>query len=731
MSRHADFDDRILPTAAVMAVVVLSVCASFLMVPSQGQLRERSVKDHMGGELRRLIDSGAFGPRDPAMAQLSKMDTQQLNVFNQLIRLTPRERLRLIFDPARGVDYDLFMHFFVMASVQYVDVVRPQEALQVIGPQVGKIPLEMRQPLMRLLAKNAMATEDMGTAVKLLHLACQDGAADWETVRSLVDAQRWSNRPDEARRDLQSWLIANPDLEAGLNGTARDLLFALALESGAPDEALADALADLRALPASEALPLPLLNQAFAAAKYAGKTAELMPWIKLYLTSFAEDALSWPDLLARQRAGSSPTADYMLWTQRAAQVADWNSMAEQGYHHQQRLLAMGQMGSLDRYLALGSYMGQGLDTAAMLTSLGAVPGRPELLLTLARLTASNGDAEVALEHYDEWLKAAPMDQAARWEHACLTESLGSAEVAIATFESLMRDFPTDARAGKRAVAVLNRNGLHRRALALLEGLPIDDFDPDTAEDYVLLAEAMDVLPSLERALRISIEMAETPLVADFIRLSEVRRSAVGSEAAIEVLREASQRLPEVSVFRSQMAAMLLQEGQFQAAVDEALHPTAWRDQDARFTALSACLHCGRAEEVVAALGTEVSTDSMAFNTVLDLAAAYWQLGNHTEARRLFDSVPVTPARMMRIAQARLLAGDYEGAEALARANIKQKRHPESADWVLLGDVHQRQGRVDEAQVCYSHAVQSLTARLRHRVPSANPSSTVPLTQSVR
>lgn len=333
---------------------------------------------------------------------------------------------------------------------------------------------------------------------------------------------------------------------------------------------------------------------------------------------------------------------------------------------------------------------------------------------LARLTASNGDAPKAFKLYTEWIARHPDDHDARWEHACLHESITLSGEAVKTFDNLVRDFPDDSRAIKRSSALLQGHAKYRESLARLDALGDDAFDADSLDDYLLLAESLDEPVSLKRGLRLKLAQSTAPQGQDWLRLAEVVRSTESLDACVNVLNEAIQAVPEAAQLRSQLAAILLQDERYDDAVTAALHPAAWADADARLTALSACIHTTRAAEVLHALGDEFPVKDQACNTLLDLAVACRQAGQSERSAQLFAMVPETPERCYHLAQAYLLAGDLTQAARLANLNLKNRTPPESADWVLLGDICHKQGLRAQAQEAYARAVDAVATRQQRR-----------------
>lgn len=720
------------PFGILLVIVVASIGLSYLFVPSNEQFRARLFKDRLGGDISELINAGVFGDKASAHAQFQRMSVEQLTFISQISRLTPRERLRHIFNPVKHIEYDVFIHHFVITAVQYVDVIGPDEAFALLAPKSARIPAPFRLQLLRLLARNALATSKPEVAVRILREACTTDDADWQTISSLVDTERWNQRPEEARAALKSWLEKHSKkLDPQLYDTANEMLFTLALEANVPGEALDSCLRDLAQLGSNETIPEPLMEQAFRAAEYAGKTREILPWIERYLSSFSEDRIAWPDLLKQTQSQAASDPAYLLWTQRAAQVADWNNVTDRALHHHLRLIALNVISSLDRYLSLSAYLGRNEEAARLLSALGPVKDREDLQLTLARLKASNGEPQAAFKLYTEWIARHPDDHDARWEHACLHEALTLSSDSIKTFTHLLTDYPDDVRAAQRAVSLMNSHGQHHESLQRLDALDEASFNADMIEDYTLLAESLDQPQSLMRALRIKIGCSHPPLASDYLRLAEIARSSESTDASVKILAEAIEKLPSAPALRSQIAAMLLREERYDEAVTAAMHPAAWVDNDARLTALSASLHTTRAGDVLQALGDGFASGQLAYNTMLDLAVAYRQIGQPQRSAELFAAVPETPTRCHRIAEARMLAGDFEEAARIAQQNLKNKTMPDASDWVLLGDIRHKQGLIAEAQAAYARAIDAVTSRTQRRTAAVdspagiNPQSPLP------
>ena len=307
--------------------------------------------------------------------------------------------------------------------------------------------------------------------------------------------------------------------------------------------------------------------------------------------------------------------------------------------------------------------------------------------------------------FEDWVKEHPNDRNAAYELACLQEATASPHTAITAFERVVRSFPGDPAATKRLVSLRIRSGQPESALRELDHLKESDFDPDTLENYTMLAESLDQPDSLLRALGIMSRIPQETTPELYLRMSEVARQHSDDERPLAILREGISKLPASPSLRVELATLLLDQERFEEALVEMLHPAVKGRMDAQSLALAASIHTNRTAEVLAAVGKDFETkNDLSLTTQLDLAVACILSGETQRGERLFASVPVERMSLARLADARLLAGHFQEAERLARLNIAQSTKPQPSDWILLGDTQSKQGRIDEANDAYAKAL---------------------------
>lgn len=697
---------RVVSYKVLAAFVLGGIGISYLLVPSQGELRRRMQRDQLEKQIMPFLSSGEFSDTRALDEAFAAMSHERIMMLAQLARLTPREQLQRIFDRRWKLQYDPVTHAFVMAAIRFVDVLPPDEALKLIEPMSAQMPDAARHEVFQLLARNAMGLNQQKLAYELQLKASRCASATFTTMQDLVRASRWTSHQAVAAEEFRRWLKRNA---ANLSPAEREELdqthFSLALEANLPGEAFDLCLAELKALPTMNAASPELMERAYKTSVMAERSKEMLPWIEVHIAAMPEAALSWQDLVAEAKKNGPAETAYAKWIRRAAEIADWHLLPEKAYAHNKRLIAMGHIAALDRFLPLSNYLGLGDETAELLQQVEPPPGRESIQIFTARLIASNGKPAQARGMFEEWVKMNPADKAAAYELACLLEGIADTATATRAFENFLRIFSRDPAAVKKLAALRVRAGQHEAALSELDSLANAEFDPDTLENYMMLAESLDRASSLERSLRMMLAAPKEAKPELFLRLAEVSQQLNGDEGRLAVLREGITHLPQSPSLRVELAAALIEEERFEEAAAEALHPVVRGRLDAITLALAASIHVNRAAEALKAAGDDFEKRyELTTGVRLDLAVACLQAGQAERGERLFAAALAAKASAARLAEARLLAGHFSLAERLARQNLAEVSEPESADWILLGDTLSRQERQAEANDCYSKAL---------------------------
>ena len=701
----------------VLALIVLGgMGIAFFLIPSQRELLDRVRKDRLCATITPVLAEGRFSDgRTPAQA-LRELPAGRLAALAELVRLSPRDQLRQIFDPAGAVRYDAFAHAFVLSAIRYVDTMPPADALQIIVPASARIPDDERVEIFQLIATNGLAASQPEVAAEALRQACRSSSSKWSTVQEMISASRWAGRHAVAIDSVRAWMDRwESRLGPAQKSEAFKLRYSLALEASLPGAALDACLDELKRQPAITTGSGDLMESAHRAAVLAERSKDILPWLESYLSSFPEARLSWQEILKSIQADPSRHASYKKWLKRAAEIADWNLLPEKAYTHHQRLLAMLDFSALDRFLPLSSHLGRGEETADLLEAITPYAGGESLRIHAARLIAANGKIEEAAGMFEEWVKAHPDDRNAAFELACLREATTDTATAITAFERFLHSFPGDARATKKLVSLRIRHGQAESALRDLDDMKEPDFDPDTLENYAMLAESLDRPESLQRALALWSRNPKVTTPELYLRMAEVARQYPDVEKPLAILREGISRMPASPSLRIELATLLLDQERFDEALTEMLHPAVKGRVDAISLALAASIHTSRVGEVLAAVGKDFEKkNDLPLRTRLDLAVACILNGDAPRGERIFSSVPEERLNLARLSEARLFAGQLTEAERLAKKNIAQLAAPQPSDWILLGDTQSRQGRAEEANAAYAKALAVVSQRITHK-----------------
>ncbi len=707
----------------VLALVVLGgIGVSLFLVPTQDKLRVLRERDVLCDQIAPILEQCWSDPKRKPRDILAMLPSERLDFLATLARLQCREQLIHIFDPSKPLAYDTFVHHFALAAVEFINVVHPSEAWSIIKPVSAQIPDESRLALLRLISKNAMATGDSALAATIaLHYA-DSVSATWKDITSMILAARWSGQTKEAIAKLRAWQQHHAETLTDAEKT--ELLqvgYNLALEANLPGDALDICIAEIKSRPAITADSAQLIAQAHQAAILADRSREVLPWIESYLATTPEARLTWQDLNTKAHANNESLASYKEWLQRAAQIADWHTMTDKSFAHISRLVAMGDISYIDRFIPLAHSAGRGQEMAEILNSLGPLAGKESIAILIARLMASNGINEKALGMYEGWIKANPQDRAARFEHACLIEGTQETHAAIAAFESFLRSFPMDVPVTKKLAALRIRAGQYEMALSDLSTLKDSDLDHATLESLTMLAESLDRDDLLLRALKVAAADPKQATPETYIRMAEIARRGHDDEAPLRILREGVARMSTRPALRIELVTTLIEQERFDEALTEALHPALSGRFDAQCLALSAAIHTERTAEALKIAGRDFEKqNSLSLSARLDLAVACLRDGQKARGESLLTAVPEKRDTYARLGEARMLAGQLQEAERLARLNLLHNAAPKAPDYILLGDVHSRQGHDIEANDAYAKALAIATNRLANEAAANQP-----------
>ena len=697
---------NVLPMGALVITLMITLGLSYWLVPEQDELVERLIKDHQYARVRETLSS--MGGKVEA-SDLRVLSRNELTMIVTLARLTPRERLNLVFSKSSPPTYNQFIHAMVLADVRYVDVISPSEAWSMIKPQRTRLGGASFTELSTALAHNALSIAKPGLAAEIFTQICELPESTAQSAQEMGITHRWSGQPLLGAQRLRKWLQRHEAARATIidKGFLGELCSALAVEGSNPSLALDVVEDEIKRLPADQALPPALLERAQSYAAQCNRTSTLVPWIKRYVTSLPESRLS---LKALHDSGPSKSGDYKHWITILSQLADWNSAFDEAYEQHLRLAALGSVDSLQRCVALSDFLGRDDETVELLLLVGDVSANPELNLTLADMLASLGRDDEAQPFYEQWLKLHPKDRKVAYALACLLEDEGEEDKAMAAFEQLVEHFPGDVPAVKKLAENYIRADRHQDALSLYAKLKESDHDHYTRENYAMLAESLgDHMSQLSAQLLIARHDDTTQAWLD---IAETAAYLKDKSPALAAMTEGLKSKPSSHSVRSALAQLHIESGQIDQAVAVLMHDCTKSHLIAMETLLGLAEDALDRQSILKFVGEDLEKRlPLSVQARLDLAVLCQLGGENERGERLFASVPSAADTQLSIAQARYLAGGYESAAQQMNQYLKNTPRAASEDWVFLGDIYDAMGLEEDAKRAYNQSLTLLTADL--------------------
>ncbi|MDB6074002.1 MAG: hypothetical protein JWO89_1642, partial [Verrucomicrobiaceae bacterium] len=428
-----DTPPQVLPVRALLVTLLACLGASYWLVPSSSEMVERLMLDQQYENLAVILNSEIGKGSNIDSSLLHSLTPDQIATLSQLLRLTPREQLGMIFVSSRPPVYDQIIHGLVLAGVRYVDVIKPGEAWQLVTYHSERMSGRQFLEVATLLSRNALALQQPELAAVILDRAARLPEAGAQTATDMAQAYRWSSQAKTGAIRLHEWLkghaasLAKEDLTK-----LRTLDSTIALEGGVPGLAFEICQDELKEVPHGQNPSAELMSRASSCATKAGKTREFLPWLQRKVASMPESALSIKELHRKSPQEKMALAEYQKWMAQLALFADWNSDFELSFNQHCRLAALDNMESLDRCVALWDYLGGGQELADLLVELGPQPQRPQLQFVQADLLASLGRDTEARPLYEQWLALHPNDREAHFDLASLLEDMGDEDASMAS-----------------------------------------------------------------------------------------------------------------------------------------------------------------------------------------------------------------------------------------------------------------------------------------------------------
>jgi len=715
MQLHAEeFQPRVFPLRTVLVLLIGSIGASYWLVPRQDQLVERLFLDKQYARMAEYLRSGLIDSASFNAADIRRLSPDQLTLLSNLLRLTPREQLNVIFTRDRLPQYNLIIHGVAMGAMRYIDVIPPDESWRLVKPHLDQINGAQQIDICQLLATNALAVGKPALAATMLSHAVSLQEASWATCRNMALAFRWSGQTGAGVKVLDQWLGKNlASLSPGDFNQAVTLGREMATEAANPGLAFDFCVREMAALPKNAAISAETIKSAYDLALQCSRTVDLLPWLDRYVAALPESGMDWKTLHQQAEQNPGSMSEFVHWAGLLAQFCDWNSRFDLSYDQHFRLAAAGSLPSLDRCLELSDFLGRDEETVDLLETLQPFKERENARLMMARMLASLGRDTDSKPLYETWLAAHPDDRDARYELACLLEDMGDEAASLVALADMVGRFPKDVPAVKKLAEARIRADQHTEALGLYATLPETAHDPHTLENYAMLAESLDDHTQLHHALQLTVKATKNPMVENYLDLAEAASYLDDPQVQTAGLQEGIARLPDSALLRVSLANAWLRAEDFEQAIATLIASPALRgNMEAVALSLSLATDVRDPTRILDFVGPDVEKRfALPVASRLDLAVLYRICGESKKSDQIFATVPEAPGNILMLAQARFEIGDYEDAVRLMTSYMAGPSRTVASDWIFLGEIYEALGQPEEAKRAYDYSLALLTADL--------------------
>lgn len=629
---------------------------------------------------------------------------------------TPLVRLRSVLTPSEGMPRGVANIVYEVADAEAC-----RRLVHELGETISRSQLEK---VFLAMGQSALAEGKAALAAEIFLEARSRGLRSEALIVRLVQACRWSGQPQAALDALTEYLQ-----EAPLPVALTDAPLGLYRELNQPDLALDLLIKQWQEQAARGKVEEATVTLTTEVAAQAGQIRKVLPMIRDFLATLPAAQADLSEL-ASGRVTLDP-----FWTKfvkLTAQQCEWGGQPLEAFRFYEKLAVTGDRQALDRMLELNHGLNRDGELLEVLKAIVPIPEKPELTLTLARLLADAGEAELADHHFAAWLSTHPEDINALLERAALAEENSQQDEALAMYQQALAMDGGNLQI-KKAIASLHiARHEFEEAFAFYHQLPEEDHDATTLENYALVAESLAHYEALNHALVERQHRLKKPASRDYLELGR-SFAVIGKNAGvIATYEDGLRKIPHSRILRIELANALRMEDRNDEALALLALPELREDMHAMQLYIEvACLKedylaalnfLGRGFEHKFAFGPEVR---------LDLGHIYFNNGYLTEADALYSSVPDEPALWPLLANARFKAGDFASAESYQKKYLASLPIPDSSGWMLLGDIYQAQGRTQEAQKAYAKALSLMEEKLTTS-PTTKPAETAPteVSQSV-
>lgn len=685
----------LVPLAPLLAVLTLALGLAGLLIPRQGELVSRLVKDGRHDRALALVGESVGG------GQASDSPP------------TPANLVTVLLDSAD--------QHFDEAAIQRIDaLVRitddPAGVRKVLFDRRRILPHGLLPTLLDHLATRAVHLGNPALAVSLF--------GDLETLQGLdldqtgrcVAACRFAGQPRAALDVISRYLEANRLPFTQLPEDLRMTTIALHREVNEGSKAF-DLLSEEFKATLDPAQRHELVELLTTVAAQSDRLPDSLPLLQDYLASTDAGRKDWTELLGRNPSSPSD-ADFLRFGKILARHLEWNNRTSESFDLYRRLAAMGDLESLDRCLTIYPWVDRQDDAADLLEALAPVKGREAYTLLLARLQAERGRFREAETIYRAELAGAHAGDATVWaELGGILDAQDRFDETLAAYRRALDLSPERHDIRIRLARLHVTLGNHAAALLAYRKLPAEAHDRKTREDFAMIAKSLDSPRDFIHAVQLKLDAESVADPGHYLDIADAWDSLAEPGSVETSLREGLKRFPGNAPLTLRLADHLSVAGRPEEAFE--LLTRSQKLADKRFSSriLSLGIDLGRPEEtirLVAKLPEDWSPSER-----IDLANLHEELGDVEGALAQYRLAGEADVEIARIeAEQRHHRGDHAGAAEAQARYLSLLREPDAEGWTFLGDLYHLLNRAPEAEAAYQKALEHLKLQLA-REPSGD------------
>ncbi len=559
-----------LPLWGLMGILLACAITCYLLVPNQKNLLYRLVKD---GKPERALEVLHSLPQAEKARDAEFYELLRLRLNRQV--LNPEDKAGVIaqFQDSLQAFERFSSSLDFLAEVQHsISLFNDwAQASKLVAPHLKTIPDGARQVLVRVLVRDALASNQPDVAAAIFENRLMPFPPAETNLVEAVRLWRAAARPASALRVLEDF-----EQQSGKGSTALDpmlveLKFNLLREVGHNSEAF-----DLASCVTSQSedgeARHKWLKRMQATAGSASQHRKLLEEYRHHVQINPADVESWR-LIAEMSTRASDlalakvafqklirlTPGDMAAQKQLAQLYEWSGDANRAFDLYSKLAEQKDAASLERLIALNPGLHRDKDLLKLLRVFDGEASQDMYRLILARLLTKHGEYTEANSFYQKHLQRKPEDTVVIEEYAQTLIRQQAYESALAIWKRLQEIKPEDEAVRGRIAEVYYLLGDFEKSLHAYKQLAKRSTDLATIQKYGTMAESLDDFESLSEALGRGIELSKQASPDDFIKLAHTF-SLLGADAERRgALERGLAQFPDSDTLRIQLSILLVEK----------------------------------------------------------------------------------------------------------------------------------------------------------------------------